>query len=94
MGEIDDPHDAEDQRQAAADKKQQRAVRYAVEGLNHPELCVHCFLIRLPSTDLTMRATGPTKARPNPIKLIGVQNSPTEGTVRILRGAPLCLQDC
>ena len=41
MRQVDDAHDAEDQRQSAADKKQQRAVGHAVEGLDHPELCIH-----------------------------------------------------
>ena len=41
MRQVDDAHDAEDQRQSAADKKQQRAVGHAVEGLDHPELRIH-----------------------------------------------------
>ncbi len=39
--QIDDAHDAEDQRQPATDEKQQRAVRNAVEGLDQPELRTH-----------------------------------------------------
>ena len=34
MREIDDAHDAEDQRQAGAHEKKQRAVRHAVERLH------------------------------------------------------------
>ena len=36
--QVDDPHHAEDQRQAAAEQKQQRAVGNAVEGLDDPEI--------------------------------------------------------
>ena len=41
MGKIDDPHDAENQRQAAAHQEQQRAIRYPVEGLDDPKLRIH-----------------------------------------------------
>ncbi len=34
MREIDDAHDAEDQRQAGAYEKKQRAIRHAVERLH------------------------------------------------------------
>ena len=39
--QIDDPHHAENQRQAAAHQEQQRAVGNAVEGLDQPELRIH-----------------------------------------------------
>src|SRR5262249_53468534 len=41
MGKIDDTHDAEDEREPAAQQKQERAVRHAVEGLNQPESRIH-----------------------------------------------------
>ena len=37
MGEVDDAHDAEDQRQAAAEEKQQRGLRQRVETLGDQE---------------------------------------------------------
>ena len=39
--QIDDPHHAENQRQAAAHQEQQRAIGDAVEGLDQPEIQVH-----------------------------------------------------
>ena len=39
--QVDDAHHAEDQRQAARQQEQQRAVRHAVEDLDQPELGVH-----------------------------------------------------
>ena len=47
MGKIDDAHDAKNQRQAAADEEQQRAIGHTVENLNDPELRIH-FLRRAP----------------------------------------------
>ena len=41
MGEIDDAHDAEDQREAARDKKQQQAVLDAVQELDQERVDVH-----------------------------------------------------
>ena len=41
MRQIDDAHDAKNQRQAAADEKQQRAIGYAIERLDQPKLSVH-----------------------------------------------------
>ena len=41
MRQIDDAHDPEDQRQAAAEQEQQRAVRHTVEHLQQPELHIH-----------------------------------------------------
>src|SRR5258708_24671956 len=41
MREVDDPHHAENQREAATDQKQQRAIRNSVEGLGQPELRIH-----------------------------------------------------
>src|SRR5690348_6289586 len=41
MGEIDDSHDAENQRKAASYEEQQRPVGNAIEGLNDPELRIH-----------------------------------------------------
>src|SRR5438876_1774357 len=41
MGKIDDAHDSENQREAAADQKQKSSVGDAVEGLNQPESRIH-----------------------------------------------------
>src|SRR3989449_3630551 len=41
VGEVDDAHNAEDQREPAREQEQERAVREAVEGLGDPELGGH-----------------------------------------------------
>ena len=42
MGEIDDAHDPEDQREAARDQEQQQAVLDAVQQLDQERVDVHC----------------------------------------------------
>ena len=83
MRQIDDAHNAKNQGQAASHQEQKRAIGNAVEGLNYPEMHIHFFAIRLPSTNLTLGAAGPAKERQKSIKLIAVQKFPAGGAVRI-----------
>src|SRR5580658_649163 len=41
MRQVDDAHDAENQRQPAPHQEQERAIGNAVEGLYQPESCIH-----------------------------------------------------
>src|SRR5207253_10155144 len=41
VGEVDDAHHAEDEREPAGEQEQEGPVRHAVEGLGDPEFCSH-----------------------------------------------------